>query len=50
MNDLNALIGIDFSLIGTKLRAVYEKREKTGTPSCSPRRRRRQTMAFPLAK
>lgn len=30
MNDLNALIGIDFSLIGTKLRAVYEKKGEDG--------------------
>lgn len=25
MSDMNALVGVDFSLIGTKLRAVYEK-------------------------
>lgn len=30
MSDLNALVGIDFSLIGTKLRAVYEKRGDNG--------------------
>lgn len=30
MSDLNALIGIDFSLIGTKLRAVYEKKGEDG--------------------
>lgn len=30
MSDLNALIGIDFSLIGTKLQAVYEKKGEDG--------------------
>lgn len=30
MSDFNALVGIDFSLIGTKLRAVYEKKGEDG--------------------
>ena len=30
MSDLNALIGIDFSLIGTKLHAAYEKKGEDG--------------------
>lgn len=30
MSDLNALVGIDFSLIGTKLHAAYEKKGNNG--------------------
>lgn len=30
MSDLNALVGIDFSLIGTRLHAAYEKRGEDG--------------------
>ncbi|MFQ9515040.1 MAG: hypothetical protein ACLRZ9_04340 [Eubacterium sp.] len=30
MSDLNALVGIDFSLIGTQLHAAYEKRGEDG--------------------
>lgn len=30
MSDLNALVGIDFSLIGTNLHAAYEKRGENG--------------------